>query len=77
MDIDIWQLYESTSLVKDFINIVFYFVLTVVVAKVGLSLDSLIKGLKQKIEYEHSQKVEWDKQEALERQSTLEDVWDG
>jgi len=77
MDLDIWTFWELSSVAKDWVTIVFYLVLTVTVAKLGLSLDALVKGLKQKIEYEHSQKVEWDKQETLERQSTLEDVWDG
>lgn len=77
MDLEIYSFWDLASVAKDWVTIVFYLVLTVTVTKLGLSLDALMKGLKQKIEYEHSQKVEWDKQEKLERQSTLEDVWDG
>ena len=74
---ELYEIIEIPSFLQTIITIIFYSVLTVVITKVGFSLDSLIKQLKQKIEYEHLQKVEWDKQEELERKSTLEDIYDG
>jgi hypothetical protein len=75
--VELYEIIEIPSFLQTIITIIFYSVLTVVITKVGFSLDSLIKQLKQKIEYEHLQKVEWDKQEELERKSTLEDIYDG
>ncbi len=74
---ELYEIIEIPSFLQTIITIIFYSVLTVVITKVGFSLDGLIKQLKQKIEYEHLQKVEWDKQEELERKSTLEDIYDG
>lgn len=74
---ELYEIIEIPSFLQTITTIIFYSVLTVVITKVGFSLDGLIKQLKQKIEYEHLQKVEWDKQEELERKSTLEDIYDG
>ena len=55
-------------------QIIFYFVATTAILKIGFDLSSLNRTINSKIDYETTQKKYWDNQEELANSSVLQDI---
>ena len=56
-------------------QILLYLTSTIVLAKVGYDVSSLLSAMTSKINWELSQNQMWDKQEELQGSSTLQDIY--